>query len=174
MWKEEQYLRCATHNLTVKERINFTFIDVKSIQRPPVYITVLTVQDSLRMITIKKTRDLRFANKVNFKCQNCPHVFSTVAWLEEHNKRGCSEQTKKVFKCQVCTRHFTSELGLQRHSCCCDGEIQSQKCQKMFSSKYSLEHYFKTCVHLLVCDACHMRCQTIELLREHVATEYKD
>ena len=75
---------------------------------------------------------LKCTKRVNIKCKNCCKVFSTVTLLEEHNKKGCSEQTKKIFECWTCTKHFTSELGLQRHSYYCDGEIKCQKCQKYF------------------------------------------
>ena len=102
----------------------------------------------------KKTHELRCAKK-------------------EQNKKG-SEQTKNIFECQTCTKHFTSEHGLQRHSHYCDGEMKCQKCHKLFSCKFNLEHHFKTCAHALVCDICCMRCQTIDLLKEHVATKHKD
>ena len=52
--------------------------------------------------------------------------------------------------------------------------MKYQKCHKIFSCKFNLECHFKTCVHALVCDICCMRCQTIDLLKEHVATKHKD
>ena len=174
MWKEEQYLRCATCNLSVKERDNFYLHQCKKHMKVKCIYCCSYCKKEFSNDHNRNTHEFRCTKKVNIKCKNCTQVFSTVTLLEEHNKKGCSEETKRIFGCRTCTKHFTSEHGLQRHSYYCDGEMICQRSQKIFSSKFNLEHHFKTCVYLLVCDICCMRCQTIELLQAHVATKHKD
>ena len=99
VWKEEQYLRCATCNLTVKERDNFYIHRCTKHMKVNCMYHCSNYTKEFSNDHNKKTHELRCTKKVNFKCKSCPQVFSTVTLLEEHNKKGCSQQTKKIFEC---------------------------------------------------------------------------